>query len=187
MYHTIIQVRNNNEELEEACVPKEEEEEVCNLESGLETPSEETPKQSQVVEEDTVSNKQHDYILGGLLEEHQRKPLDLLATVIDFLFRETDLLRQDGVEGMVSEIVKASKRRRIEYDGEDSAPELKVPKIQEKNESNQPNVEDMEAAKPEPMKSPLNTNSMPENVVTQTTSMVSKVKTDKMRNFGQFI
>lgn len=171
----IIQVNNNNnKEPEEECLPEEEEEEeVCNSESGPETPSEETPKQSQVVveEDDVALNKQHDYILGALLEEHQQKPLDLLTTVIDFLFRETDLLRQEGVEGMVSEIVTASKRRRIEYDGEDGAPELKVPKIEEKNEYNQPKEEEVAAAEPEPMKVPSNTDSVRENTAPHTTSM----------------
>lgn len=175
----VIQVNTNNKEPEEVCLPEEEEEEVCNSESGPETPSEETPKQSQVVEDDAALHKQHDYILGALLEEHQQKPLDLLTTVIDFLFRETDLLRQDGVEGMVSEIVTASKKRRIEYDGgEDGAPELKVPKIEEKNESNQPKkVEEEEeevaaaAEEPEPMKLSSNTDSVLENAAPNTTSM----------------
>lgn len=174
----IIQVNhinNNNKEPEEACLPEEEDEEVCNSESGPETPSEETPKESRggVVEEDAASNKQHDYILGALLEEHQQKPLDLLTTVIDFLFRETDLLRQEGVEGMVSEIVTASKKRRIaEYgDGEDGAPELKVPKIEEKNESNQPKKEEVAAAEPEPMKLPSNTGSVLENAAPHIPSM----------------
>lgn len=187
----IIQVNTNNKEPEEACLPEEEEEEVCNSESGPETPSEETPKQSQVVEEDAALNKQHDYILGALLEEHQQKPLDLLTTVIDFLFRETDLLRQDGVEGIVSEIVTASKKRRIEYDGgEDGAPELKVPKIEEKNESNQPKKVEEEvvaAEEPEPMKLSSNTNLVLENEAPNTTSISDLKSKPTQWNFGQSI
>lgn len=73
---------------------------------------------------------QHDPVLYALLEEHKRQPLELLTTVIDFLFRETDLSRESGVEYRVTEIVTATKRRRSAYDGEDVAPE-KVAKVEE--------------------------------------------------------
>lgn len=73
---------------------------------------------------------QHDPVLSALLEEHKRQPLELLTTVIDFLFRETDLSRESRVEYRVTEIVTAAKRRRSAYDGEDVAPE-KIPKVEE--------------------------------------------------------
>ena len=77
-----------------------------------------------------LSDQQHDEVLTALLRKHKLQPLDLLTTVIDFLFRETDLSRQDGVETRVTELVSAAKRRRSDYEGEDTAPE-KVAKIEE--------------------------------------------------------
>ena len=42
--------------------------------------------------------KQHDAVLNSLLEVHNQQPLELLTTVVDYLFRETDLSQQEGVE-----------------------------------------------------------------------------------------
>ncbi|KAG0605534.1 hypothetical protein M758_9G066600 [Ceratodon purpureus] len=77
---------------------------------------------------------QHDPVLSTLLEQHKQQPLELLTTVIDFLFRETDLSRESRVEHRVTEIVTAAKRRRSAYDGEDTAPE-KVAKVEETKSS----------------------------------------------------
>lgn len=95
-----------------------------NLKPGMVTPTE-LPCASD------VSNSVHDHILTTLLKEHSQQPLDLLTTVIDFLFRETNLSRQEGVESKVSEIVSTLKRRRTESDSVDAVPE-KVAKVQEK-------------------------------------------------------
>ncbi|KAG0568399.1 hypothetical protein KC19_6G016900 [Ceratodon purpureus] len=73
---------------------------------------------------------QHDPVLSSLLEDHKQQPLELLTTVIDFLFRESDLSRESRVEHRVTEIVTAAKRRRSAYDGEDVAPE-KIAKVEE--------------------------------------------------------
>ena len=66
---------------------------------------------------------QHDAVLNTLLEEHDQQPLELLTTVIDYLFRETDLSQQDGVEVKVSEIVGAARKRRRKADAESAAAE----------------------------------------------------------------
>lgn len=73
--------------------------------------------------------KQHDDALGVLLLEHNQQPFELLTTVIDYLFRETEVGKQDGVEIRVSEIVGAAKKRRSEADAEGAAAE-KMPKIE---------------------------------------------------------
>ena len=95
-----------------------------NLKPGMVTPTE-LPCASD------VSNSMHDHMLTTLLKEHSQQPLDLLTTVIDFLFRETNLSQQEGVESKVSEIVTTLKRRRTESDSVDAVPE-KVAKVQEK-------------------------------------------------------
>lgn len=99
---------------------------------GGSEPSAVTPSQESPPAPSSDTNLfQHDPVLSTLLEEHKRLPLELLTTVIDFLFRETDLSREDRVESRVTEIVTAAKRRRTAYDGEDVAPE-KVAKLEEK-------------------------------------------------------
>lgn len=92
------------------------------LDRGTVTPTSQQPTQ--------LSDRQHDEVLTALLKEHKLQPLDLLTTVIEFLFRETDLSLQDGVETRVTDLVSAAKRRRSDYEGEDTAPE-KVAKIEE--------------------------------------------------------
>ncbi|CAK9236769.1 unnamed protein product [Sphagnum troendelagicum] len=62
-----------------------------------------------------VSNAQHDDVLGALLTAHGQKPMDLLKTVVDFLFRVTDLSRQEEIESRVTDIVSAAKRRLVEH------------------------------------------------------------------------
>jgi hypothetical protein len=62
-----------------------------------------------------VANAQHDDVLGALLTAHGQKPMDLLKTVVDFLFRVTDLSRQEEVESRVTDIVSAAKRRLVEH------------------------------------------------------------------------
>ncbi len=75
-------------------------------------------------------DKQHDAVLNTLLVEHNKQPLELLTTVIDYLFRETDLSQQDGVESMVSEIVGAARKKRRESDAESAAAE-KMAKVED--------------------------------------------------------
>jgi len=77
---------------------------------------------------------QHDPVLRALLEEHKRQPLELLTTIIDFLFRETDLSRESSVEYRVTEIVTEAKRRRSACDGEDVTPEM-LAKVEETKSS----------------------------------------------------
>lgn len=93
------------------------------------TPSPVAPAPAPAPQADTKFY-QHDPVLSALLEEHKRQPLELLTTVIDFLFRETDLSRESRVEHRVTEIVTAAKRRRSAYDGEDVAPE-KIAKVED--------------------------------------------------------
>lgn len=95
----------------------------------VETPSPVAPAPAPAPQADTKFY-QHDPVLSALLEEHKRQPLELLTTVIDFLFRETDLSRESRVEHRVTEIVTAAKRRRSAYDGEDVAPE-KIAKVED--------------------------------------------------------
>lgn len=74
-------------------------------------------KQSARAEPDhpVVANVQHDDVLGVLLTAHGQKPMDLLKTVVDFLFRVTDLSRQEEIESRVTDIVSAAKRRLVEH------------------------------------------------------------------------
>ncbi len=74
-------------------------------------------KQSARAEPDhpVVANAQHDDVLGALLTAHGQKPMDLLKTVVDFLFRVTDLSRQEEIESRVTDIVSAAKRRLVEH------------------------------------------------------------------------
>lgn len=95
-----------------------------NLKPGMVTPTE-LPSASD------LSNSMHDHTLTTLLKEHSQQPLDLLTTVIDFLFRESNLSQQEGWESKVSEILSTLKRRRTEPDSVDVVPE-KVAKVQEK-------------------------------------------------------
>lgn len=76
-----------------------------------------------------VENRQHDTVLSALLVEHSEQPLEMLKTVIDYLFRETDLVMEEGVESRVSEIVGAAKKRRREADEEAVAAE-KMAKVE---------------------------------------------------------
>jgi hypothetical protein len=76
-----------------------------------------------------AADKQHDAVLSTLLVEHNQQPLQLLTTVIDYLFRETDLVQDERVESRVSEIVGAAKKRRREADAKDAAAE-KMAKIE---------------------------------------------------------
>lgn len=109
------------------------------LEPAAATPSQEQPRAPTPTPSPSPSPSpcqsdsklfQHDPVLSTLLEEHKRQPLELLTTVIDFLFRKTDLSLEDRVESRVTEIVTAAKRRRTAYEGEDVAPE-KVVKVEE--------------------------------------------------------
>ncbi|KAG0605527.1 hypothetical protein M758_9G066200 [Ceratodon purpureus] len=78
-----------------------------------------------------VVSKQHDAVLSALLVEHEQRPMEMLTTVIDYLFRETDLVKEDGVEVRVSEIVGAARKRRREADEEAVAAEKeKMAKIE---------------------------------------------------------
>lgn len=91
------------------------------------------PYFSSIPSDATCSERPHDEVLGYLLREHQLQPLDLLSTVIEFLFRETDIAEQEGVELRVSEMISAAKRRRIDdEDDEDVFGVLrKIAKIEE--------------------------------------------------------
>jgi hypothetical protein len=93
------------------------------LKAGTDNPPEEKKA------EETPS-KEHDSVLTSLLEVHNKQPLELLTTVIDYLFRETDLSKQEGVESRVSEIVGAAKKRKSEADAEGAASE-KIAKKEE--------------------------------------------------------
>ena len=64
----------------------------------------------------TSTERPYDEVLGFLLREHQQQPLDLLSTVIEFLFRETGIAAQEGVDVRVSEMLSAAKRRRTDTD-----------------------------------------------------------------------
>lgn len=64
----------------------------------------------------TSSERPYDEVLGFLLREHQQQPLGLLSTVIEFLFRETGIAAQEGVDVRVSEMLSAAKRRRVDTD-----------------------------------------------------------------------
>jgi hypothetical protein len=64
----------------------------------------------------TSCERPYDEVLGYLLREHQQQPLDLLSTVIEFLFRETGIASQEGVDVRVSEMLSAAKRRRVDID-----------------------------------------------------------------------
>jgi hypothetical protein len=64
----------------------------------------------------TICERPYDEVLGFLLREHQQQPLDLLSTVIEFLFRETGIAAQEGVDVRVSEMLSAAKRRRVDTD-----------------------------------------------------------------------
>jgi len=64
----------------------------------------------------TSCERPYDEVLGYLLREHQQQPLDLLSTVIEFLFRETGIASQEGVDVRVSEMLSAAKRRRVDTD-----------------------------------------------------------------------
>lgn len=91
------------------------------LKAGTDTPP---------TEEKEAPSKEHDSVLTSLLEVHNKQPLELLTTVIDYLFRETDLSKQEGVESRVSEIVGAAKKRKSEADAEGAASE-KIAKKEE--------------------------------------------------------
>ncbi|CAM6043927.1 unnamed protein product [Sphagnum compactum] len=60
------------------------------------------------------SERPHEEMLSYLLRQHKQQPLELLATVMEFLFRVTDLCAQEGMECRVSEMISAAaaKRRR---------------------------------------------------------------------------
>ena len=83
------------------------------------------PYFSSIPSDATCTERPHDEVLGYLLREHQQQPLDLLSTVIEFMFRETDIAEQEGLELRVSEMISAAKRRRI--DNEDVEAVFGVP------------------------------------------------------------
>lgn len=97
------------------------------------TPGIVTPP-GEAASDDYKVDNQHDAVLNTLLEVHNQQPLELLTTVIDYLFRETDLSQQEGVESRVSEIVGAAKKRKSEADAEGAAAE----KIAKKEVSESP-------------------------------------------------
>lgn len=76
----------------------------------------------------TSSERPYDEVLGYLLREHQQQPLDLLSTVIEFLFRETGIAAQEGVDVRVSEMLSAAKRRRVDTDDVEEGPD-KIAKL----------------------------------------------------------
>lgn len=100
------------------------------LKAGTDTP----PTEEKKAEEEAPPSKEHDGVLTTLLEVHNKQPLELLTTVIDYLFRETDLSKQEGVESRVSEIVGAAKKRKSEADAEGAASE-KIAKKEEVSET----------------------------------------------------
>lgn len=103
---------------------------------------------------DNIELHQHDPVLSAMLEEHKRHPLQLLTTVIDFLFRKTDLSRESRVESMVTEIVTAAIKR-CAHEGEGVSPE-KVAKVDQTKIS----IPEHDSHKSEPMdecRTPVNT------------------------------
>lgn len=64
----------------------------------------------------TNSMRPFDEVLRYLLQEHQQQPLDLLSTVIEYLFRKTGIAMQEGVDARVSEMLFAAKRMRVDGD-----------------------------------------------------------------------
>lgn len=88
------------------------------VEDGYEDEEEDYPPDpySSRPSDATSCERPYDEVLGYLLREHQQQPLDLLSTVIEFLFRETGIATQEGVDVRVSEMLSAAKRRRVDTD-----------------------------------------------------------------------
>lgn len=91
----------------------------------------EAAKESARAEPDSVPESQHDEVLRALLKAHGQQPLDLLRTVLDFLFRVTDLSREDEIESRVTDIVSAAKRRRVDLNGDEDGAPKKLAKTME--------------------------------------------------------
>ncbi|CAK9229313.1 unnamed protein product [Sphagnum jensenii] len=91
----------------------------------------EAAKESARAEPDSVPESQHDEVLRALLKAHGQQPLDLLRTVLDFLFRVTDLSREDEIESTVTDIVSAAKRRRVDLNGDEDGAPKKLAKTME--------------------------------------------------------
>ncbi len=73
---------------------------------------------------DTSSSaRPHEEMLSYLLRQHKQQPLELLATVMEFLFRVTDLCAQEGMECRVSEMISAAAAKRRRCSGEDEGEE----------------------------------------------------------------
>lgn len=90
-----------------------------NVDDGYEDEEEDYPPDpysSSRPSDATSGERPYDEVLGYLLREHQQQPLDLLSTVIEFLFRETGIATQEGVDVRVSEMLSAAKRRRVDTD-----------------------------------------------------------------------
>ncbi|KAH8972161.1 hypothetical protein BDL97_02G181000 [Sphagnum fallax] len=62
-------------------------------------------------------------MLSYLLRQHKQQPLELLATVMEFLFRVTDLCVQEGMECRVSEMISAAAAKRRRSSSEDEGEE----------------------------------------------------------------
>jgi hypothetical protein len=69
------------------------------------------------------SERPHEEMLSYLLRQHKQQPLELLATVMEFLFRVTDLCAQEGMECRVSEMISAAAAKRRRSSGEDEGEE----------------------------------------------------------------
>lgn len=69
------------------------------------------------------SERPHEEMLSYLLRQHMQQPLELLATVMEFLFRVTDLCAQEGMECRVSEMISAAAAKRRRSSGEDEGEE----------------------------------------------------------------
>jgi len=73
--------------------------------------------------ETSGSERPHEEMLSYLLRQHKQQPLELLATVMEFLFRVTDLCVQEGMECRVSEMISAAAAKRRRSSSEDEGEE----------------------------------------------------------------
>jgi len=73
--------------------------------------------------ETSSSERPHEEMLSYLLRQHKQQPLELLATVMEFLFRVTDLCVQEGMECRVSEMISAAAAKRRRSSSEDEGEE----------------------------------------------------------------
>ncbi|CAM6008581.1 unnamed protein product [Sphagnum balticum] len=78
-------------------------------------------EEAQAPEIIRAAARPHEEMLSYLLRQHKQQPLELLATVMEFLFRVTDLCAQEGMECRVSEMISAAAAKRRRSSGEDEA------------------------------------------------------------------